>query len=219
VEYPLDPASEALATMRAESIVFAIAGSLFGLIVGWILGSQQAISPSRPVASASQEAAAPAQSGGTSQRVVLDQNRVQALRTAAEQNPTDVAPRVQLANMFFDAEQYNDAITWYEAAIKLNPSNPNMSTDLGVAYYYMNQPDRAIRQFEHSLSIDPKHTKTLLNLGIVRAFGKQDLNGAAQAWQQVVALAPDSPEGQAAKKALEGMQNAHLGTAPGSGGR
>ena len=67
-----------------------------------------------------------------------------------------------------------------------------MSTDLGVAYYYTNQPDRALKQFDHSLSIDPKHIKTLLNVGIVRAFGKQDLAGAGQAWQQVVDLAPDS---------------------------
>jgi hypothetical protein len=66
--------------------------------------------------------------------------------------------------------------------------------------------------------MDPKHTKTLLNLGIVKAFGKQDLTGAAQAWAQVVAIAPDSPEGQAAKKALEGLQNAHRPAAPGSGG-
>jgi len=28
--------------MRADSIVFGIAGALFGLIVGWVLGSQQA---------------------------------------------------------------------------------------------------------------------------------------------------------------------------------
>ena len=41
----------------------------------------------------------------------------------------------------------------------------------------MNQPDRALAQFERSLAIDPKHTKTLLNIGIVRAFGKQDLEG------------------------------------------
>ena len=46
-------------------------------------------------------------------------------------------------------------------------------------------------------------------MGIVRAFGKQDLDGAAKAWEQVVALAPNTPEGQAAKKGLEGLKNAH----------
>ena len=88
-----------------------------------------------------------------------------------------------------------------------------MSTDLGVAYYYTNQPDRALAQFDKSLAADSKHIKTLLNVGIVRAFGKNDLPGAAKAWEQVVALAPDSPEGQAAKKGLEGVKNTRAGTA------
>ena len=48
-----------------------------------------------------------------------------------------------------------------------------------------------------------------MNRGIVKAFGKQDLAGAAEAWERVVALAPNSPEGQAAQRALEGLRNAH----------
>ena len=47
----------------------------------------------------------------------------------------------------------------------------------------------------------------------MRAFGKQDFTGAAQAWQQVVDLAPNSPEGQAAKKGLEGIKSAQGGGA------
>jgi tetratricopeptide (TPR) repeat protein len=111
--------------------------------------------------------------------------------------------------MYFDAEQYPQAISWYEQAFALDKKDPNLSTDLGVAYYYTNQPDRAITQFDHSLSVDPKHVKTWLNMGIVRAFGKQDLEGATKAWEQVVAIDPNSQEGQAAKKGLEGLRNAH----------
>jgi cytochrome c-type biogenesis protein CcmH/NrfG len=205
--------------MKAESIVFAIAGSLFGLIVGWILGSQQTLSSNRVAGPVVQQtAAAPAgSSGAVSQAIPLDENRAQAMRTAAEQNPTDAKSRVELGNMYFDAERYADAITWYEDALKINPADPNVSTDLGVAYYYTNQPDKAVTQFEQSLKVDPTHTKTLLNLGIVKAFGQQDLTGAAEAWQQVVALAPDSPEGQAARKALEGLRSAHPTGPPGAG--
>lgn len=205
--------------MNAQSIVFAIAGSLFGLIVGWILGSQQTLSTSRAQAPVTQQAASPAAGAPVAQPPALDQNRVQSLTTAAENNPKDPAPRVQLGNAYFDAERYADAIAWYESALALSPIDPDVSTDLGVAYYYTNQADRAVKQFEHSLSVNPKHTKTLLNLGIVKAFGKQDLAGAADAWRKVVAFAPESPEGQAAKKALEGLQNAHPATPPGSGGR
>lgn len=201
--------------MKAESFVFAIAGMLFGVIVGWVLGSQQATGNRAAVPAApTQTAAAPA--SGSSPAPVLDQGKVQALKNVADQNPKDFRPRVELGNLYFDSEHYPEAITWYEQAHALDPKNPNVSTDLGVAYYYTNQPDRAIAQFERSLAADPNHTKTLLNMGIVKAFGKQDLDGAAKAWEQVIAIAPTSTEGQAAKKALDGLRNAHPPT--GSGG-
>ena len=195
--------------MRADAIVFGIAGSLFGLIIGWVLGTQQAARNAPIAAPMAQAAPAQQQAPASPQPVPIDPERVKALEGVAAQNAGDAQTRVQLGNMFFDAEQYAQAITWYEQAMKINPNDANVSTDLGVAYYYMNQPDRALAQFEHSLKVDPKHIKTLLNVGIVRAFGKQDLAGAANAWQQVVDLSPDSPEGQAAKKGLDGIRSAH----------
>ena len=200
--------------MRADAIVFGIAGSLFGLIIGWVLGSQQAGSARITAPVAQSAAAPPAQSAPPP--AVIDPARVQALEAAARQNPKDMESRVQLGNLFFDAEQYPQAISWYEQAVALDSKDTNVSTDLGVAYYYTNQADRALAQFDRSLKNDPKHIKTLLNVGIVRAFGKQDLAGAAQAWEQVAQLAPNSPEGLAAKKGLEGLKNAHPNTGGGA---
>jgi cytochrome c-type biogenesis protein CcmH/NrfG len=195
--------------MRAEAIVFGVAGTLFGLIIGWVLGTQQARGAAPAAAPVAQAAPAQQQPPASPQPVPIDPERVKALEGLAAQNAKDPQPRVQLGNMFFDAEQYSQAISWYEQAIAINPNDPNVSTDLGVAYYYTNQPDRALAQFDHSLKVDPAHIKTLLNVGIVRAFGKQDLPGAARAWQQVVDLSPNSPEGQAAKKGLDGIKSAH----------
>jgi len=133
------------------------------------------------------------------------------LKSIADKEPSNAKSRVELANLYFDAERYDDAIKWYEEALKLTPNDVNASTDLGVCYYYASLPDKALAQFEHSLKLDPKHLKTLLNVGIVKAFGKQDLDGATQAWQKVLKLSPDSPEGQAAKRALDTVQSAHPG--------
>jgi len=202
--------------MKSESIVFGIAGVCFGLIVGWVIASQPAASA---VSSQPAPTPAPAADGGSQaagqQARPLDTAQVQALTTQAAKNPSDVNARVQLGNMYFDAEQYADAIKWYREALQLNPRDVNVSTDLGVSYYYVNEPDQALKQFDESLKIDPTHLKTLLNIGIVRAFGKQDLQGAAEAWQKLVDIAPNSPEGQAAKRALDGMKSAHPGTQPG----
>src|SRR4029077_772211 len=144
-----------------------------------------------------------------------DETQVNALKTVAEKEPSNAKSRLELAHLYFDAERYDDAIKWYEEALKLTPNDVNVSTDLGVSYYYSNQPDKALAQFEHSLKLDPKHAKTLLNVDIVKAFGKQDLEGASAAWQQVIKVAPDGPEGQAAKRALDSLKSAHPATSAG----
>ena len=202
--------------MKSDAVAFGIAGILFGLIAGWIIGSQQGVAR-RPAAAPAAAGASQGSAGsGTSRAAVLDETQVNALKAVAEREASNAAPRVQLGNLYFDAERYDEAIKWYGEAAKLSPKDVNVSTDLGVSYYYSNQPDKALEQFDRSLQLDPKHAKTLLNVGIVKAFGKQDLDGAAQAWKAVIALAPDSPEGQAARRALDGLQSAHPAVSPGT---
>jgi cytochrome c-type biogenesis protein CcmH/NrfG len=168
--------------LKPDSIAYVVAGMCFGIILGWVIGVQQA--KSAGVTGAVTAAPAPAAAGTDAaatpprQPPPLDQARVQALTQAIE----------------------ND------------PKNADASTDLGVSYFYTDRPDEALTQFERSLQIDPSHTKTMLNKGIVLAFGKQDIRGATDEWKKVVTLAPESPEGQAARKMLEGVATApHAG--------
>ena len=208
--------------MKSESIVFAVAGICFGVILGWVIGTQQAsrhsatqvqVQPSAPAAAPAAPGGAAA--GGTRQPPALDEGKVQSLLTIIKSDPKNAGAHVQLANTYFDAERYPDAIKWYEQALKLEPQNPDSSTDLGVSYYYSGRTDDALKQFEYSLKINPKHAKTLFNKGIVLAFGKRDLQGATDAWQQVVQLAPGTPEAQAAQQGLQGIAAAQgRGPAP-----
>jgi tetratricopeptide (TPR) repeat protein len=200
--------------MKSDAIAFGIAGVVFGLIAGWIIGSQQAGLREAVPAPATSAAAAPAAPSAAPPPPLLDESKVTAFKTIAEREPANPKPRVELANLYFDSEKYDDAIKWYADALKLAPNDVNVSTDLGVSYYYTNQADKALEQFAHSLQLDPKHPKTLLNVGVVKAFGKQDLPGAMEAWEKVVQLAPDSPEGQAAKRALDSLRSAHPGGGP-----
>jgi tetratricopeptide (TPR) repeat protein len=208
--------------MKPESLVFGIAGTFLGLIAGWLIGSQQPTTrAATTMAPATTSAPASTSSGPATNKVVLDEAEVKRVKDIAEKDPQNASPRTTLGNMYFDAERYAEAAEWYTKALELDPTNPDVSTDLGVSYYYENQPDKALTQFAHSLQIDPKHTKTMLNRGIVLAFGKQDLAGAAKAWEEIIKLSPDSPEGQAARRALDSLKGAHPnlngGTAPAPG--
>ena len=71
--------------MKLESVIYAIAGILFGLIAGWIIGSQQASMAPRSsppvVESAPPPPAASGSVPGTPAPAILDDSKVQALRT------------------------------------------------------------------------------------------------------------------------------------------
>ena len=85
--------------MKAESIVYAIAGMCFGIILGWIIATEQ---PGRTQASApAQETAAQTQappSGGGQQAKALDEARVQQLTTILNSDPKNAGAMVQLGN-------------------------------------------------------------------------------------------------------------------------
>ena len=66
--------------MKSEGIAFGIAGIAFGLIAGWIIGTQQATVASPAAAPAA--ATAPA-AGDQPRAAILDEARVTALKSVA----------------------------------------------------------------------------------------------------------------------------------------
>jgi tetratricopeptide (TPR) repeat protein len=196
--------------MKRDSLALLLSGTFFGLLVGWIIGTQQAAPPvpaPAPAAAAAPDSSTPAEQAPAK----FDASRAASLEQQAKAEPGNAEVKAELANLYFDAERYDQAIQWYEAALKARPNDPNISTDLAIAYYYTNQADRALAQLDRSLAMDPKHLKSLLNRGIILAMGKGDLAGAQQVWERVVALAPNSEEAKRAQQGLDGIRNAHAG--------
>ena len=97
--------------MKPESLVYAAAGTLFGVIVGWILGAQQATmrAPSAPAAVAAADTqsppASPAPGGQSQQPPQLDAAAVQQFMKQAAANPSSPAPKIAHGNLYFDAER------------------------------------------------------------------------------------------------------------------
>ena len=196
--------------MSKDALVVGVAGVFFGVLVGWIIGTQQAVPRvAAPASAAPAQSSAASTGNGQPAPPPLDEAKASSMKTIAQQNTSDAETRVELGNMYFDAGRYQEAVSWYEQAVKLRPKDANVSNDLGISYYYMNDLQREVEQFDKSVEIDPKHAKTLLNIGIVRAFGKQDMKGAAEVWQKILVVAPGSEEAQAAKQALDGLRSAH----------
>ena len=133
--------------MKSDAIAFGVAGVVFGLIAGWVIGSQQAVlrpAVAPPPQAAARPATDQADSGGAPPAAILDQAKVTAFKSVAEREPTNVDARVQLGEPLFRRGAYGDAAKWYSEVLALTPNDINVSTDLGVCYYNPNQSDKAL---------------------------------------------------------------------------
>ena len=172
----------------ALNAMTGVAGILFGLISGYILGAGQA--PYAQVAIAPASASVPHDHPTT----VVNETELQAYRDILKADPKNAKAAVGLGNRLYDAGRYADAVPYYRQALALDPRNANVSTDLATALYYSGRTDEALEQLDASLSIDPTHAQTLFNLGIVKKEGKKDAKGAADAWQRLLDAHPDYPD-------------------------
>lgn len=166
--------------------VTGIAGTLFGIIVGYMMGVSQQEARPLPVA-ASTVAAAPAP-------VVANEQELQGWRNILASDPKNVRANVELANKLYDAGRYAESIPYYQQAFTGDPKNVNVSTDLATAMYYAGRIEDALAQLERSLTIDPKHAQTLFNVGIVKRDARNDTKGAIEAWERLLTTVPDYPE-------------------------
>ncbi len=169
--------------------VTGVAGVLFGVIVGYVIGANQQPAGTAPAA-ASPSAAAPASGSAP----VVNEQELQAFKNVLASDPKNLRANVELANRLYDAGRYSEAIPYYQQAFALDPKNVSVSTDLATALYYAGRADDALAQFDKSLSIDPKHAQTLFNVGIVKRDGKNDVKGAIAAWERLLTTVPDYPD-------------------------
>ncbi|MGD1081471.1 MAG: tetratricopeptide repeat protein [Candidatus Sulfotelmatobacter sp.] len=72
-----------------------------------------------------------------------------------------------LAQANSEAERHTDAITEYEAAIKLAPTQPGLHEELGSEYRAVNKIEEAEAEFKKELEIDPHNILAKYKLGAI----------------------------------------------------
>lgn len=136
------------------------------------------------------------------QKAMADQ-AVAPLLTTLKANPDDFNTIVQVANLYYDGRQYPEAVKYYQLAVKSQPTNADLLTDLGTSIWYTGDADGAIAEFQTALKYRPDHPGTLFNLGVVRWQGKLDPKGAVQAWEELLRRNPNYPQKQEVREYIE----------------
>ena len=186
-------------TMWMVASIALVAGFLGGVVFGvYKSGTGTSVQESMLSQPAEEEQGASVESAA----------QIFELEKRTSESPDDVAAWIDLGNLYFDTGNYEKAITAYNKALELNPNNANVMNDLGVMYRRTGQPKKAIEAFDKAIKIDPGHETVRFNKGIVLMHDLNDLEGAIQAWEELVKLNPDaiSPTGQPVKKLVENLK-------------
>jgi len=136
----------------------------------------------------------------------LDQT-ISSLLLAAQQNPNNADIWTQLGNAYFDSDQPAKSIEAYNKSLAIIPSNPPVLTDLGVMYRRDGKPDLALESFNKALQVSPGFEQALFNKGVVLYNDLGDLNGALQAWRELLLVNPGArgPNGVAISEMVDNL--------------
>ena len=137
---------------------------------------------------------------GTAQQRTPEQLRqvadaqAQPLLAQLKGDPNNAELLYKIGNLYYDAQQYPEAVKYYERALRIDPKATDVRTDMATAYHFMGESDRAIKEYDEVLKIDGKHANALFNEGMVKWQDKMDMNGAIAAWNRLLETNPDYPQ-------------------------
>ena len=174
------------------SVICLFVGVAVGYLVrGSALSSETATVQARAsTADAAPESIAGAQPTREQLRQMAD-TQAQPLLKELESDPKNAALLYQIGNLYYDAQQYPEAVMYYEQSLKIDPKATDVRTDMATAYHLMGQPDRAIQEYDAVLKVDGKHANALFNEGMVKWQDKMDVKGAIRSWRRLLEAHPD----------------------------
>lgn len=121
-------------------------------------------------------------------------NAISAFKLAVEQEPENPFYNNSLAYAFVQAELYDDAIEYYQKAIKLNPDTEWTSIvceALGSIYYQIKENyEAAIASYQAGSVLDPNNSEIFLSLGDVY-MSDNDLDNAIRAYCDSINIKSD----------------------------
>jgi cytochrome c-type biogenesis protein CcmH/NrfG len=199
-----------------QAYVLAVICFVVGIAIGYLVrGSGSTTQPATAATASTPTDMGNAGAMGPGQLQAIPQQQspdvvaaaVKPLIEALKSNPNDFDKLVQVGNMYYDANVYPEAITYYTRAVKISP-DPNVLTDLGTAYFYTGDSSTALSKFNEALKQDPKLANALFNTGIVKWQGLKDPKGAIEVWEKLLKENPNY-EGKDKVKELIERAKAH----------
>lgn len=114
--------------------------------------------------------------------------QLETLKNKIAANEATAETWKEVGNIYFDADQPDEAINAYEKSLALRPDDTDVLNDQGAMYRQTGDFQQALAAFNKALSIDPYNLESLYNSGYVYAFDVNDIPRALAVWQSYLEL-------------------------------
>ena len=161
--------------MNKDNILFGVVGLLAGLIIGFMFANSVNKQVAVPVSAEARgnsnippghpEIAPGAVAPGSASSGVM-QPETQAAIDKAKQSPNDFQAQVAAAEMYYQIERFDDAITYLKKANQLKPDDQEVVVHLGNANFDGNHFDEAEKWYMAALAKKPGDTNVRTDLGL-----------------------------------------------------
>lgn len=190
--------------VKKEHFAFLVVGFAFGILVGFGTFTAQSSAPDLDEPGAQAQAPAAPLAGPAS----VDEGapmmaEIRTLKQRLQEHPEDHTALVRLANLYHDGNMIDDAIGYYELALKVRPDSPDELTDMGICFRAKRDFDRALELFQQANAIDPNHWQSLFNYVVVAGFDLGRFDSAREALETMEKLSPRPPRLDDLRQALE----------------
>ncbi len=195
--------------MKREQLAFLIGGFAFGVLVGFGLAQKIADRP-KAVAGAGAPAgtmqSAPAPSTPSGAPMMEEIGR---LRKVLAVDPNNVQALVKMANLYHDAQMFSQAVEFYQRAVRVQPDDPNVLTDLATCLGAVDRNQEALDILRRAQELDPGHWQSVFNTVIVAGIKMHDFKTADAAMEKLEKMPEARPHLPGLKEALERARVEH----------
>lgn len=115
--------------------------------------------------------------------------QLNTLQEILKRNPDDWNALVGLGNLYYDINQFDKAIPYYQRAVEIK-KDPNVLADLGTCLRETGRALEAIKIYEDVLKIEPKHWKSIYNIIVVSIHDLKDKKRAETYFEKLKELNP-----------------------------
>lgn len=119
--------------------------------------------------------------------------RIETLRADVKASPQDAAARLALARALMGTSDAKAALRQFQAAAKLDPTNPEPYAYTGWLIRLQGFPADGLTLLDKAIELDPTYADARFFRGIILLRDRSDPEGAAAEFRQYLGAAPDSP--------------------------